>query len=182
VTVPYVSLIALDTENHVDALQRVYELTPTFWDLYGLLSAPEGQGERDLKAIDEESGRYGMGILLPNEPGNTDAGAQLVGLIDFRLHWPEQGVCYVGMLMVAEPFQRQGIGTEAWLTLEPWLANEAKMHTVRLGVEQFNPDALKFFESLGFQLTGQSQRVRSGKRLVRLLYMEKPLKPDTSTT
>lgn len=179
---PHVSLIALDTENHVAALQRVYELTPSFWDLYGLLSAPEGQSERDLKAIDEESGRYAMGILLPNQPGNADAGAQLVGLIDFRLHWPEPGVCYVGMVMVAEPFQRQGIGREAWLTLEPWLANEAKMRSVRLAVEQFNPDALKFFEAIGFALTGQSQRVRSGQRLVRLLYMEKPLQGDSSAT
>ncbi len=177
---PNVSLIALDTDLHVAPLQRVYELTPGFWDLYGLLGAPEGQGERDLKAIEEEEGRYGMGILLPNEPGNPEAGAQLVGLIDFRLQWPERGVCYVGMLMVAEAYQRQGIGSKAWETLEPWLANDAQMHTVRLGVEQFNPNALKFFESIGFQLTGQSARVRSGKRLVRLLYMEKTLNRESA--
>jgi RimJ/RimL family protein N-acetyltransferase len=173
--VPQVSLIALDAE-HASALQQVYELTPSFWDLYGLVTAPAGQGERDLKAILEERGRYGMGILLPNEPGNTEAGAQLVGLLDFRLHWPEEGIIYLGMIMVAEPRQRQGIGREAWEILEPWLANEAHMHTARLGVEQFNPGAMQFFEKLGFELTGDSQRVRSGQRFVRLLYMEKKLK------
>jgi L-amino acid N-acyltransferase YncA len=53
------------------------------------------------------------------------------------------------------------------------------MQTARLGVEQFNPAALKFFESLGFQLTGDSQRIRSGQRFVRVLYMEKDLKRET---
>lgn len=172
---PQVSLIPLDPDYHSAALQRVYELTPGYWNMYGLLTAPDGQGERDLHAIEEEPGRYGMGILLPNEQGNPEAGAQLVGVIDFRLHWPDDGVVYLGMFLVAEPFQRQGIGTAAWMVLEPWLVNEAKMQVARLGVEQFNPTALKFFESLGFQLTGDSQRVRSGKRLVRLLYMEKKL-------
>jgi RimJ/RimL family protein N-acetyltransferase len=147
--------------------------------MYGLLTAPDGQGERDLKAIAEEDGRYGLGILLPNEPGNPEAGAQLVGIVDFRLHWPAQGIVYLGMLMVAEPFHRQGIGTAAWQVLEPWLAHEAGMQTARLGVEQFNPAALKFFESLGFQLTGDSQRIRSGQRFVRVLYMEKDLKRET---
>ncbi len=175
---PQVSLIPLDQEHHAAALQRVYELTPGYWDMYGLLGAPEGQGERDLQAMEEEPGRYGMGILLPNEPGNPDAGAQLVGLLDFRLHWPESDLVYVGMIMVAEPFQRQGIGSAAWQTLEPWLVNEAKVAVARVGVEQFNPKALKFLESLGFQLTGASQRVQSGKRLVRLLYMEKELQTD----
>lgn len=178
--VPQVSLIPLDTDHHAAALQRVYELTPGYWDMYGLLHAPEGQGERDLTAIAQEAGRYGMGILLPNEPGNPEAGAQLVGIVDFRLHWPEPGVVYLGIFLVAEVFQRQGIGTAAWQVLEPWLAHEAEIQVARLGVEQFNPGALKFFEQMGFALTGDSKRVQSGKKLVRLLSMEKVLQRSNS--
>jgi RimJ/RimL family protein N-acetyltransferase len=176
-----ISLIPLEPEHHTAALQRVYESTPGYWEMYGLLAAPAGQGERDLASIQAEPGRYGMGILLPNQPGKAEAGAQLVGVVDFRLHWPQQKVVYLGMFMVAEPFQRQGIGRAAWQMLEPWLANEAGMHTARLGVEQFNPGALKFFEQLGFYLTGDSQRIRSGKKLVRLLYMEKMLQAAATT-
>lgn len=170
-----VSLLPLSLEHHVAALQQVYRLTPGYWKMYHLPAAPADQGEQDLKAMEAEPGRYGMGILLPNEPNDPEAGAQLVGVIDFRLHWPGENVAYLGMLMVAEPFQRQGIGSEAWRLLEPWLVEAAQMERVRLGVEQFNPDALQFFQSLGFRLTGDSQRVKSGKRLVRLLYMEKDL-------
>ncbi len=172
---PPVSLIPLDLQYHVETLQRVYDLTPGYWDMYGLPGAPANQALRDLQAMAAENGRYGMGILQPNEAGNPAAGAQLIGLLDFRLQWPEPNLVYVGMVMVAEPFQRQGVGRTAWAVLEPWLAHEAAISTARLGVEQFNPGALKFFQSLGFHLTGDSNRVQSGKRFVRLLYMEKPL-------
>jgi RimJ/RimL family protein N-acetyltransferase len=173
---PPVSLIPLQPGVHDEALQRVYELTPSYWDRYGLLSAPDGQGSRDLRDMAQDSSRYGLGILLPNQPGNPAAGAQLVGLIDFRLHWPERGVAYVGLIMVAEPFQRRGIAKASWRLLEEWLGQQAGINRVRLGVEQFTPESVKFLEALGFHLTGDSQRIRSGRRLVRLLAMEKPLR------
>ncbi len=174
-SLPRISLIPLEPDLHEAALQRVYELTPGYWQMYHLPAVPEGQAGRDLAAIQEDPGRYGLGILLPNRPGDPQAGAQLVGLVDFRLHWPREGTVYIGMIMVAEPFQRRRIGTAAWHLLEPWLAGEAGMTLARLGVEQFNIPALKFYQSLGFALTGESHRIRSGKRFVRLLYMEKPL-------
>ena len=79
------------------------------------------------------------------------------------------------MLLVAEPYQRQGIGRQAWQWLEPWLTTTAHMTKARLGVEQFNPSALKFFEQLGFALTGAADRIKTGDKFVRLLYMEKEL-------
>lgn len=172
---PAVSLLPLDEELHAEALQRVYELTPGYWEMYHLAQAPAGQAARDLAAMASEPGRAGLGILLANEPGNPDAGAQLVGLLDFRMHWPDPNCAYIGIVLVAEPFQRQGIGTAAWHLLADWLGTDADIQTVKLGVEQFNPGGLKFFESLGFALTGQAQRIRSGKRLVRLLAMETTL-------
>ena len=170
-----ISLLPLDASLHASALQRVYELSPAYWTMYHLAQAPAGQAERDLAAIEDEPGRMGLGIAAANEPGNAEAGAQLVGMIDFRLQWPDPDTAYIGILLVAEPFQRRRVGSEAWALLEPWLAHEANLRAVKLGVEQFNPGALRFFQSLGFSLTGEAQRIRSGKRLVRLLAMEKDL-------
>jgi hypothetical protein len=49
---------------------------------------------------------------------------------------------------------------------------------VRLALEQFNFGALKFWEALGFTLTGESGRVRQGEQFVRLLYLQKMLATD----
>lgn len=170
-----ISLIPLDPQLHTEALQQVYALTPAYWEMYHLPGAPGGQAERDLAAVAEEAGRNALGILLPNRPSDPAAGAQLIGLVDFRLHWPESGTVYVGLVMVAEPFQRQGIGSSAWALLEQWLVEQAGIELARLTVEQFNPGALHFFQHNGFALTGESRRTKSGQRLVRLLVMEKEL-------
>jgi ribosomal protein S18 acetylase RimI-like enzyme len=95
----------------------------------------------------------------------------MIGMLDFRLHWPEPAVAYIARLMVAEPLQRRGIGAQAWALLKPWLANAGGIRTVRVGVEQFNTIALQFWQAQGFVLTGESDRVRVGDKFVRLLYM-----------
>jgi len=171
-----ISLIPLDPQLHTDALQQVYALTPAYWEMYHLPSAPAGQAGRDLAAVQEETGRTALGILRPNRPGDPSAGAQLIGLLDFRMHWPEQGRVYVGMVMVAEPYQRQSVATEAWGLLEEWLAGQAAISLARLTVEQFNIGGLRLFQHIGFTLTGEARRTKSGQRLVRLLVMEKEIR------
>ena len=172
---PVVSLFPLDPDEHADALQAVYRATPHYWQLYHLPSSPAGQARRDLEAAASTPGRSMLGIVRRVADDNPQTGVEMVGVVDFRLHWPSPAVVYVGMVMVAEPVQRQGIATQAWRVLVPWLAQEAGMTTARVGVEQFNPGALRFFQHIGFTMTGEAQRVQSGKRWVRLLYLESPL-------
>ena len=167
-----ITLLPLDPALHDAALQAVYAATPGYWALYNLPGCPPDQAARDLAAVAAEApGRAMLGILQPADPSQPATGVEMVGVLDFRRHWPAGGVAYIGMLMVAEPYQRRGIGRQAWQLLRPWLANAAQMVQVRLGVEQFNHTALKFWASLGFVLTGESDRVKVGDKFVRLLYM-----------
>jgi len=106
------------------------------------------------------------------DAADPHAGAELIGMLDFRLHWPEESIAYIGMILVAEPYQRRGIGLQAWSLLKPWLAAAARIRTVRVGVEQFNTGCLQFWTRAGFALTGDSNRVHAGDQFVRLLYME----------
>lgn len=171
-----ISLMPLSNEHHGPALQRVYDLTPSYWRMYGLANSANEQAIRDIKEGEETPGRYMMGIVQRVESATgDDVQAELVGLADLRLHWPKEDTGYLGMLMVAGPYHRQGIGTQAWHLLKPWLTETAEMKNMRLGVEQFNIRAMKFFESIGFRLTGEAHRVKSGERLVKLMYMEQTL-------
>jgi RimJ/RimL family protein N-acetyltransferase len=178
---PHLSLMPLSLEYHTAALQAVYAATPHYWAFYNWPSAPPNQAAHDLRAAAETPGRTILGMVRRLQAEDAAAGGELIGLVDFRLHWPGQFVAYIGMVMVAEPLQRQGIGAQAWHLLEPWLIHQAGMHKARLAVEQFNPGALQFFTHLGFQLTGQTARHRVGDKFVRLLYLEKEwAHPDSS--
>lgn len=145
-------------------------------------AAPEGQAARDMDEAEATQGRTMMGIVRRvedpdenHEESGLQTGHEMIGLVDFRLHWPSENTAYLGMLMVAEPYQRQGVGAATWDLLRPWLAGSAGMDSVRLGVEQFNPGALNFFQKIGFVLTGETNRISVGKKWIRLLYMEQQL-------
>lgn len=175
---PIISLAPLSVQDHAEALQAVYQATPHFWEMVGLLAAPTGQAAHDLQEAAQTPNRYILGIIRRINPEDGAAGGELIGTVDFRLHWPERGLAYIGMLMVAEPYQRQGAGLQTWRLLAPWLAETAGIETARLGVEQFNMGALRFFQQAGFTLTGDSSRISVGSKWVRLLYMEQSLKPS----
>lgn len=185
------SLVPLSLEWHIAALQQVYWATPSYWALYNFPAVPAGQAEQDLRTATETPGRTLLGIVRQGDTHDRademDAGSrdepvsstthpgELVGVLDLRLHWPKAQVVSIGMIMVAEPYQRQGVGTQAWTLVKPWLAQHARMQRARVAVEQFNPTALKFFKSLGFTLTGEANRIKVGDKFVRLLYMEASL-------
>ncbi len=166
-----ITLMPLDPTLHAEALQAVYAVTPGYWRLYKLEAPPPDHARRELAAVQETPGRSLLGILRRIDRNDPSAGAELIGALDLRLHWPEDGTAYIGSLIVAEPLQRQGVGSQAWALLKPWLAASAGVKTVRVGVEQFNIPCLKFWEAQGFTLTGESSRVRVGDRFVRVLYM-----------
>jgi RimJ/RimL family protein N-acetyltransferase len=170
-----INLVPLSSEHHVEALQGVYKAVPSFWNMYGRQGAPDGQALRDLVEVESTPGRIMMGIVRRLQEDNPTSGQEMIGVVDFRMQWTRQDTVYLAMVMVAESMQRQGIGSEAWRLHAVWFRDNAGLHTVRLGVEQFNTSALRFFNSIGFQLTGDASRIRVGDKWIRLLYMEQDL-------
>jgi RimJ/RimL family protein N-acetyltransferase len=166
-----ITLMPLDRALHTAALQAVYSAVPAYWQLYRRESPPPEHASQELSAAEQTPGRTLLGILRRVDRQDPEAGAELIGVLDFRLHWPTAGVAYVGNLMVVGSLQRRGIASQAWALLKPWLASSASMQEVRTGVEQFNIAALKFWEAQGLTLTGASDRVRVEDRFVRLLYL-----------
>ncbi|MCB0043821.1 MAG: GNAT family N-acetyltransferase [Caldilineaceae bacterium] len=169
------SLMPLRADAHRNELTRLYRAVPAYRAQQGLSGNPYLLAEQDLRAAEAAADRALLGILRAVDAQNPAAGAELVGIVDFRRHWPQEGVATLGALLVAEQWQRQGIGRQAWGLLEPWLADQADISRVVAGVEQFNPGGLRFLQALGFTLTGEAERVRLGDRLVRRIMMEKAI-------
>ncbi len=174
-----ISLVPLTQTDHVRALTRLYRTVPNYRAARNLTGSPYAQAERDLAAAEVTADRTMLGIvrLLDGVEGSERGTqtAELVGMVDFRRHWPEEGMVTVGLILVAEALRRQGIGREAWALLEPWLSGTAGIRTARCSVEQFNHGGLRFMQALGFALTGEAERIRSGSRVIRLLEMQKAL-------
>lgn len=76
----------------------------------------------------------------------------------FVLTWevPAEGTYYLWRFMVAEGYQRRGVGRRAMeLLLERWRA--LGVGVASLSVVPGNPAAMGFYESLGFRLTGEEE-------------------------
>lgn len=173
------TLIPLTLRDHTELLQAVYDATPSYWQMFEREAAPELQALYDLRAMEETPGRALLGILHPAGGNGSNQSAEMIGVVDIRMHHPERNVTTIGKIMIAEPWQRKGQGRAAWALVEAWLAGSAGMQKARAGIEQFNNPGLQFFEAVGFTVTGEATRVPVDERLVRLIYAEKSLAPDS---
>src|SRR5688572_30974398 len=91
---PTISLLPLNAADHAEVLQAVYRATPHYWQMYHLPSSPAGQAESDLEAAATTPGRTLMGIVRRVDEGDPTLGVEMVGVVDFRLQWPDPEIVY----------------------------------------------------------------------------------------
>src|SRR5947207_612930 len=94
---PTISLLPLNAADHSEALQAVYRATPEYWQMYHLPGSPAGQAASDLEAAANTPGRTLMGIVHRIQADELTpvlelAQVEMVGVVDFRLHWPDPDV------------------------------------------------------------------------------------------
>ncbi len=86
----------------------------------------------------------------------TASGGPCVGLLSVYHGYPEPEVAYVGELYLRPAHQGQGLGREAYLSLETNLRGQG-LRAVRVGIGLRNWNALRFWIRLGFlRVTGMS--------------------------
>ncbi|MBN9415200.1 hypothetical protein ABS71_16100 [bacterium SCN 62-11] len=81
---------------------------------------------------------------------------QIIGAVDFLRDYPEPGTVYVGLLMVREDRQREGLGARLFEQLEILSQGER----FRLAVLEHNAPALAFWQRVGFVPTGELKPYR----------------------
>ena len=147
-------------------LQAVYQASAAFF--IGDSGAPldPAQASADLAAAGAEEGRFLVGIAL------HDA---MIGVIDLWLAQPGPLDVAIGLILLAEPYRRQKLGTWALRILEAWLSRDTPSEAVVVAVPAQDHAAQGFFTASGYSFTGQSTRALVGTSRLRLLEMRKSL-------
>jgi RimJ/RimL family protein N-acetyltransferase len=98
--------------------------------------------QRDWHLATMMPGRHSLSLYLR-------ATSEPVGIADYLEENPSDGMPWLGLLMIAGPHQRRGLGTEAFDRLAAHFRDELHWPTLRLGVRADNQPALAFWRRLG---------------------------------
>ena len=151
------------------ALQCVLEAAPAYFQR--VTGLPPGQAEAQSTFT-----------ALP--PGKTYddkfvwglySAEAMIGCADVVRGYPIPAKTVIGLLLLAEEWQRRGLGRAFAILLEQAISAWPEVSTLRIGVVKTNPGALAFWRKLGYRETGE---VKQGppEFVSDVLVLEKPLR------
>ncbi|GGN03618.1 N-acetyltransferase [Thermus composti] len=120
-------------------LHELYLACPGYFTLIGM--EPPGLEDvvRDLVTLQNDPRRRAFLILEEDE---------VVGYVDYKLHYPEAQDATLSLLLIREDRQGQGLGRRALAHLMGHLAGAERLYAVVYGN---NPRAKAFFQGQGFR-------------------------------
>ncbi len=145
------------------AAVEIYRQSPRFVvELNGVAEADIGQEmvEEEAAKAANHGGTY-EGLFL--RPGGQMIGLASVVPVGFKGH-PSQA--WIALLLVAEPYQRQGYGSEAYRLIEERVLADPGIRTISLGVLANNGPALGFWQAMGYRRTGSMVPDSDGRDVV----------------
>jgi uncharacterized protein len=149
------------------ALQSVIEAAPTY--AQRVTGYPPGSADAQSTAIALPEGKtyddkFLYGIYLEDK---------LVGCADIIRGYPAPDTALIGVLLISEAHQRQGIGATAYTRIESKIKAWQGIQKIRLGVVRTDEEVLPFWQKLGFQLTGEVKPYQYGELQSETLILEK---------
>ncbi|AEB12404.1 GNAT family N-acetyltransferase [Marinithermus hydrothermalis] len=139
---PVVSHLEYQPVTAADApiVQALYQLSPTYFHLIAMEIPDLSDVEREVETLLQDERRRAYLIYAGNTP---------VGYLDYKVHYPEEGEATISLLLIAEPYQKRGYGTQAVADLEVLLKGQVRrLYAVVYGN---NPPARRFWERQGFR-------------------------------
>ena len=135
-------------------LQRVIEAAPTYAEL--ITGVPPGLADaQSTYSVLPEGKAYDDKFVF-----GVYRGATMVGCADLIRDYPDRGTALLGLLLIAEPYQGQGIGRVAYQQLEAFIRSWNTCSRVRIGVVRTNERVLPFWSKLGFVPSGETKPYR----------------------
>jgi RimJ/RimL family protein N-acetyltransferase len=93
---------------------------------------------------------------------------QMIGVADYvpSGYGGQPDRAWIALLLIAEPYQRQGYGTEAYRLIEEAVFADPDVQTLGLGVLVNNGPALGFWQAMGHQRVGSTVPDKDGREVV----------------
>ncbi len=137
-------------------VHRIYQATPAYFDIISIPVPTMDEVSTDLATAAADPRRHTELVLLAPghgaapEPQVVDpaSGLHVVGYLDYKIDYPEEGDATVNLLLVLPSVQSRGIGAACAQDLERRLAGRSRRMLASIYGD--NPRARRFWERLGF--------------------------------
>lgn len=105
--------------------------------------------QADMRHAQNEGSHY-CGIVLDNHPDD------LAGVLDYLPAGFEGDphTAFLELLMIAAPYRNAGLGAAVVAWLEERLRANPEIHFLGSGVQVNNPGGIRFWQRMGFRITG----------------------------
>lgn len=155
--------------SNVAVIQNILEQAPTYsLKTEGVLPSANA-GAETLSALPPQRNAEQKYVLI------VEVGGIPSGVIDFIDGYPDESCGFIGLFLLSESIQGNGIGRLVYSELEKWIRANFSYQRLRLGVVESNP-VTSFWEKMGFRLTGETRPHEGVSVRSRKLLMEKTLK------
>jgi len=94
----------------------------------------------------------------------------MMGIVDFMEAGfnGEPGLAYLSLLMIAAPYRSQGLGAAVVKLVEGWIRVIGKATAIESGVQVNNPQAIRFWERMGYRIVSEPIEYADGTTAYRL--------------
>jgi ribosomal protein S18 acetylase RimI-like enzyme len=131
----------------LSAVLEVYQQCKDFLSLGPVATASMEMVRKDIELSRSQGGVF-CGIFTTE--------GEMIGVVDFvpRYFEGDPQAAYLALLMIAKPHRGKGIGEAVAEAVENEIRKEPKVTKIIAGVQVNNPDALRFWQRQGYQVTG----------------------------
>jgi GNAT superfamily N-acetyltransferase len=153
-------------------------------ELQRVLEAAPGYAERVTGAPPGRADAQSLYAALPPNKGyedkfvfGIDVEGTMIGCADLIRGHPDAHTAHLGLLLLAEPFQKKGFGSAAYRAIEDCVRHWGPAwKRVRIGVVGTNEEVSSFWEKLGFVRTGEAKPYRCGNVVSKTIVLVKALR------
>ncbi len=165
-----IKLVRLEnnTNNHF-LVQLLVENAPTYALNISGENVSASAGKETFEAIPdnfEHSNKHVIGVYSENE---------LVGVIDLLIGYPNKTTAFIGLMLLSEQNQTKGMGREIFKKLEKYIHCFESISKIRLSVVESNSSVIKFWQKMGFNLTGERKPYANKRVISESILMEKDI-------